>query len=522
MEGDNDILTQMYKKGFTFKEAMQTLTAIFPDAGITYDISKQKTGDNPNPNAPSNDTRNYEIVTDSSETKGTYDKIADEILKYWNVGATNPKSEEENDDDPSTERSDPMTFNKDGYTYTFIEDRPDANGVQNGKFDYADGFNNDLLGSKDGMNELFAYDYNKDGKIDENDKVIGDDGKVVQMTNVDGTTSDRTALDMLQVMINKQTESVSNASDVDDYKDGDSANDKSDKWTNQVDFGLGYTSAQNLGITEIDLSGFVKGNNADGTVIYDADLKGAGDERYNTDKQYDGIQEKFEDINGSAVINQFTIKTSKDSVFKGEDQTINETLNTLDNLDTFYSQIAKEQGTSTNSDKIVIGFNKQTAQDALNSTKWEGFTSSGDKIEGTDMTLEQLAKSLNDQIEDMDTELKRKETVIKSGEQVNEVVDDILGKDLTQAEKQARIKTHVNWEYSPEEPGCNEPDDPEPNPAQTDNPTPAVEPEPEPEPQAQVEPEPEPEPAPQTTPEIEVYDEILENFDENPNPHRQH
>ncbi len=281
-----NVLKQMYEAGFTFKEAMYTFVQTFPDSGITYDVKSQ-------------DTRNYGIVSDNNKTGGIYKSISDQILNYWNVSAT-PKTKDGGNSNITSVRgnNDPMVFQDGDTTYTFLNSEK----LEDGKFDYTDGKNNDLLGSENGINELLAYDYNQDGLINGED--IDENGN--------------SALDNLFLMSNKQKESVGElgSQDVDGYKDGSNYKGEG-AYTNSVNFDIGYTSAKNLGITEIDLRG-----------------------KTNTNMQ-DNVDEGYNDINGSNVINEFTVK--KD----GKDIVAKETLNTESNLETFYGQVADHQGAGT-------------------------------------------------------------------------------------------------------------------------------------------------------------------------------
>ena len=275
------ILTTMYEAGFTFKEAMYTLTQLFPDAGVQYDLSEQ------------NGTRTYSKVADNDASVSLYQTIGDQILNYWNVGGT-PATEKDPSAGKDPTRTDPIVFQDGNTTYTFLN----AEKMEDGTFDYTNGKNNDLLGSERGAEELIAYDYNGDGVIDDND------------VDADGNK----ALDNLMLMANNQDESVDSKADVDAYKNGPS-------YTNSVDFKISYSSARDAGITSIDLSGMM------GT--------GQGDDIADSTRG-DNYQETYDDINGSSVINTFKIR--KD----GKEIEGKETLNTAENLETFYGQVAKD------------------------------------------------------------------------------------------------------------------------------------------------------------------------------------
>ncbi len=305
-----DALKQMYEAGFTFKEAMGVMMKAFPGAGIEYDLSAQDKG------------RSYSMVADSEGSDGIYKNISDKILEYWNVGA-NTKTGDSGDVPVNRGHSDPMTFQQGDTTYTFIVDRDN-----DGTFDYEDGDNNDLLGSKNGIDELIAFDANNDGKLT---------GK---------------ELENLTVMANQQAESVGEdgSKDVDGYKNG--ANYKNEgAYTNAVDFNMSYSTAAELGITEIDLAGLSK-----------------------TGMQ-DNVDEGYQDINGSNVINQFTV------TMDGEKITGNETLNTDANLETFYGQVADA---SNNAGKITTITDQETFDKAFEDAP------GSDIIDGVRDKLEQM------------------------------------------------------------------------------------------------------------------------------------
>ncbi len=324
---EDGILTTMYEAGFTFKEAMYTLTQLFPDAGIEYDLEDQS------------GTRTYSIVADSDASGSLYSTISTQILNYWNVGGT-AATEGDDSTNGQVTKYDPITFQNGSTTYTFITDR---NG--DGSFDYTNGSDNELLGSENGMEELLAYDYNGDGIIDDSDYTTDSDGKKVY------------ALDQLTLLANNQVESVADSGDVDSYKNGAS-------YTNSVDFKVSYSSARDAGITSIDLTG-LSGS-------------GSGDDISDTTKDYDNVTEGYDDINGSSVVNQFTINMSNGTTVTG-----NETLNTAENLETFYGQIADDANAGT----MAI---KATSED---------FDEAYDNAEGSD-----VIDAVRDRLEEMQEE----------------------------------------------------------------------------------------------------------------------
>ena len=273
-----DVLTKMYENGFSFKEALYLLTKAFPDAGVTYDLNAQ------------NGERTYSIVKDSDATGNLYSDMENKINTYWGIskGAEEEVLSDEDQSEPIAEvKADPITFQMGNKTYTFIQDRNGDN-----KFSYTDKDNNDLLGSKDGIAELKAYDTDGNGKIE------GDE------------------LKNLVLMENKQDESIASKDDVDKYKDGSNYKEKG-AYTNAVDFNVSYTTAADLGITSIDLTSIQEG------------------------------QEGYKNANDSDVLNTFKM-TMKDG------STINarETNDTESHLNTFYKQVADNAKGAKNNEKI--------------------------------------------------------------------------------------------------------------------------------------------------------------------------
>ncbi len=322
---EDDILTKMYNAGFTFKEAMYTLTKAFPNAGISYDINAQ------------GEERNYGKVADTEASGSLYETIGTQILDYWKVGGTNDKvGDDSGGDDP--DRYDPITFQMGNVTYTFITDR---NG--DGTFDYENGENNDLLGSQNGMQELLQY-------ADEDGFIRGD------------------ALNNLILMSNNQIESVGNSDDVDGYKTGESYKGK-DPYTNSVDFDVTYTSAADLGIKEINLSHLL-GTNTTGT----------GEQVGDSTRTYDNVGENFEDINGSSIINNFTITMNDGTTIDAR-----ESLNTEENLEIFYGQVA-----DNNTAAIYSQLTDGEINDAFNTWYNEDFANLGEQLDGMIDNLENL------------------------------------------------------------------------------------------------------------------------------------
>ena len=322
---EDDILTKMYNAGFTFKEAMYTLTKAFPNAGISYDINAQ------------GEERNYGKVADTEASGSLYETIGSQILDYWKVGGTNDKvGDDSGGDDP--DRYDPITFQMGNVTYTFITDR---NG--DGTFDYENGENNDLLGSQNGIQELLQY-------ADEDGFIRGD------------------ALNNLILMSNNQIESVGNSDDVDGYKTGESYKGK-DPYTNSVDFDVTYTSAADLGIKEINLSHLL-GTNTTGT----------GEQVGDSTRTYDNVGENFEDINGSSIINNFTITMNDGTTIDAR-----ESLNTEENLEIFYGQVA-----DNNTAAIYSQLTDGEINDAFNTWYNEDFANLGEQLDGMIDNLENL------------------------------------------------------------------------------------------------------------------------------------
>lgn len=197
--GKDNILDKMAKEGFTFKEAMYVIDKTFNSAdglescGIVYDINKQ------------NGKPTYGIASDTADSNGFYKAFAEKVEKLWDVKAENGTITTKSEITP--ERTDPMTFQQDNTTYTFL-----AKGALDDK-----SFNGtkDLLGanSEDGMSEWAAFDTDGNGKID------GDELKNVFL------------------MKNVQKESSHDKASITD--------------TNTVDFTVNFMSAADLGITEI-------------------------------------------------------------------------------------------------------------------------------------------------------------------------------------------------------------------------------------------------------------------------------
>ena len=289
-DGSDDVLTTMYKNGFTFKEAMCVIDEKFgKDCGIEYDLDKQSSG------------RNYSMVKDSSASGGLYSKIASEIQQYWNVGSTDITTTSSNKIGTTPEAGDPITFRQGNTMYTFID-------ASDGKFDYNSENDNDLLGSKNGIEDLKAFDLDGNGSIE------GDE------------------LKNLTIMANKQDESVGTQEDVNKYKDGSNYKNRG-IYTNAVDFNVSYTTAADLGITKIDLNKIQEG-------------PGAVDSVAHTD-----------------VLNTIEIETDG----KQLDSTITaqQTNDKKEYLETFYKQVAKNANGSKNNEKIYSAINHEDFTKAM-------------------------------------------------------------------------------------------------------------------------------------------------------------
>ena len=290
-ESGDDILTQMYKNGFTFKEAMCVVMDKFKDCGIEY---KYEDGEQTN-------GRNYSMVKDSSISKGLYGKIASEIKQYWNVGSTDITTSSSDKIGTTPEPGDPITFRQGNTMYTFVN-------ANDGKFDYNSESDNDLLGSKNGIQDL------KDFDLDENDVIEGDE------------------LKNLTLMVNKQDESVGTQADVKKYRDGSDYKGRG-AYTNAVDFNVSYTTAADLGITKIDLNTIQKGPGEVNSVAH------------------------------KDVLNTFEIET--DGKQLDSKITAQQTNDQKEYLKTFYDQIAKEAGKSTNSNKIYSAISNSDFNKAM-------------------------------------------------------------------------------------------------------------------------------------------------------------
>lgn len=321
---EDGILKTMYEGGFTFKEAMYTLQTLFPDAGITYQLGDQA------------GTRTYSLVKDTDSSNGVFSKISTDVLNYWNVGSATATKGDDSTNGEVT-KYDPITFQDGNTTYTFLS----ADALEDGKFDYKDGNNNDLLGSKEGISELLAFDLDGNGKIE------GDELKNVVL------------------MANNQQESVGTSKDVDGYKDGSNYKGEG-AYTNAVDFHVSYSTAADLGITSIDVSKLQQGT-------------GQGEELGESTRTYDGYQEEYEDINGSSVINTFTVTKG------GKNLEGKETLNTASNLETFYGQIAND----ANAGQATIKASDKDIASAFDDAAGQG----SDVIDNVRATLEQLRDS---------------------------------------------------------------------------------------------------------------------------------
>lgn len=409
---ENGELTNLYEAGFTFKEAMYLLTQLFPDAGIVYDLDDQ------------DGTRTYSIVSDTDASGDLYATIAAQILEYWNVGGE-AATEEDTSTTGETTRYDPITFTNGSYTYTFLS----AEGISDGTFDYTDGSNNDLLGSTNGISELFAYDYNGDGVIDEND--VDEDGNC--------------ALDQITLLVNNQIESVSNSEQVDDYAEGDD-------YTNSVSFDVSYTSASLAGITSIDLTQYLAtdedGNyitDEDGKYVY-SDLTGTGDDISDTTKDYDNVTEAYDDINGSSVINSFSITFSD-----GSTVTANETLNTESNLETFYKQIADNDTAAITSSISQEEYNNAIIQDGESSddVDWTSDEAKAvyDSLESAKATLEAQKESAQSALDNYDI-----------GESYSNFIK-LVGTDGTSGEYIKAVKNAAIDAIVPDDPNDEEEED---------------------------------------------------------------
>ncbi len=299
-----DALDKMYNAGFTFKEAMYTLSIAYPNSGIQYDLSQQS------------QERNYQVPNDTQDTGTIYQDISNKIQEFWFVTAEKTVDTRAKAITTTRAHCDPITFQEGNTTFAFITDRNN-----DGKFNYTNGTKNELLGSKDGISELLAYDYNEDGIIDNND--IDENGN--------------SALDNLLLMSNYQDESVNTPQEIENYK-------ANNIFENQVDFNITYTNAKEAGITRIDLrdikeSGLINGE--------------------------DNVEENYVNVNGSNLINQFTI--TKD----GAQITADETLNTEENLNIFYGQAANHAG---NAGTISSSVSEQDFENVFKSKNIESET----------------------------------------------------------------------------------------------------------------------------------------------------
>lgn len=191
---NNDkILDTMAEKGFTFKEAMYVIKQTFgDDCGIEYILDDQANG------------AKYGVASDTKESGTFFKDFASKVKNIWGIEAgqaTNKSSAE-----VEAKRTDPMTFQQDNTTYTFLA----KDALDDKRFNGS----SELLGANKGMEEWAAFDTDGNGKID------GDELKNVFL------------------MKNVQNESSHDKASITD--------------TNTVDFTANFMSAAELGITEIN------------------------------------------------------------------------------------------------------------------------------------------------------------------------------------------------------------------------------------------------------------------------------
>ena len=158
--GDNyETILKNLAKGnppFSFKEAMYALfdskNGLFKNSGINYNLAEQ--GSNP--------TYSIDAAGDT-ETLAVYKGIAKKIEEYWGVQPSNNSAVKINPYDDKkasvSERTDPLTFTKDGVEYAFIIDRDGNNAITD---------TTELLGAKEGtswLEDLKSLDLDGDGKL---------------------------------------------------------------------------------------------------------------------------------------------------------------------------------------------------------------------------------------------------------------------------------------------------------------------------------------------------------------------
>lgn len=140
---NNGYLQQMKDQGFTFKEAMYATEFIFGKSGISYELGNTATVPN----------------------GGVYDTFCQQVKDLWGKDCNRLEDGSTVDPEtgeiippapPATNNTDPIGWVNENTTFDFAVDRNKDN-IFNGKEEF--------LGAEQGIDELFALDLDKDGKI---------------------------------------------------------------------------------------------------------------------------------------------------------------------------------------------------------------------------------------------------------------------------------------------------------------------------------------------------------------------
>ncbi|MBQ7286685.1 MAG: hypothetical protein IJW73_02875, partial [Candidatus Gastranaerophilales bacterium] len=240
-------LKELANQGFSFQELANLLfnkdSGLFKDTGITYDLEKQAGG------------ANYFMDTvGDKETNELFTNIRTQIKNIWNVDAsrgdgTGPINDDGNGDSngevnsPVSGRTDPISFRIGDTEYSFVLDKNEN--------DTFDGANEFVGGTGNWLEDLRAL-------ADENGKITGDNLKKLKLLATTFT----------------------------DEGTGNLKNREHD-----TKFNYDFVSPEELGITELDINAFLKGDSQTNDLNQEANNWNFG-----------GTGEQT-DINGSLVFN---------------------------------------------------------------------------------------------------------------------------------------------------------------------------------------------------------------------------